>query len=262
MGVYMMSLNTFAITIRSIKTYIHRHKKETSVSDSFACIVNYTTMKSSILLLCALLSFAGSIYAFSTMGVPTRRSTMTMKRGGGGRGMKKNMLVDKPASGIGSASASGSSDTAGLSSTKWIQTPLSKNELSKVQDRKVSLLDTNVPKLKDGLTNPTGAVSVAKSNGETFCFSSSCPSCKIPLTKAKILGPSSSRPSSSAVACDFCKSAYDLKSGKKIEVSPEEAGGGLFAGIAQNLFKAQGNNDPLKLYQLGEKDGKLLISLE
>ena len=217
-------------------------------------------MKTSFLLL-SVLSLASSAGAFSTLGTPTRRSTMTMKRAGGGRGMKKNVAGNTSSGGMGSASASGSVDTAGFSSTKWIQTPVSKNELGKAQEGKVTLIDTNVPKLKDGLTNPTGAVSVAKQNGETFCFSSSCPSCKIPLTKAKILGPTSSR-ASPAVACDFCKSAYDLKTGKKIEVSPEEAGGGMFAGLAQGLFKAQGNNDPLKMYQLGEKGGKLLISLD
>ena len=53
----------------------------------------------------------------------------------------------------------------------------------------VQLIDTLVPALIDKQTNPTGAVSVVNFGETTYCFSSNCASCKIPLTKAKVLGP-------------------------------------------------------------------------
>jgi len=212
-------------------------------------------MKTSATIVGCALSLAATAGAFSTMNVlGTHRSTMTMKRAGPGGKKNINQALGNKPSGLGSGSA------APMPANNWIQTSITSTDFAKLPEGKIELLDTNVLTLKDSLTNPTGAVSVLKQNGETFCFSSSCPSCKIPLSKAKILEPTSSR-SSTVVACTFCKSAYDLKSGKKTEVSPDEAGGGIFAGLAQGLFKMQGKNDPLPMYQLGEKDGKLLISI-
>jgi nitrite reductase/ring-hydroxylating ferredoxin subunit len=122
------------------------------------------------------------------------------------------------------------------------------------QDGVVSLIDTNLPTLKNGATNPTGAVSVAKLNGNTYCFSVNCPQCKIPLTKAMLLdGPP-------RLACTFCKTTYDLKSGQKVETAPEVTGG-MLGGLVKNLFSAQ-EGGPLPLYKLGEKAGKVLIAFD
>ena len=196
--------------------------------------------------------------AYTSGAFGTRRSTMTMKRAGGSGKKLKQALETSKKGGMGSSSASSSS--AGFS-RNWISMPTENWNLSKLKEDKVELFDTNLVTLKDSMTNPTGAVSVLKHKGQTFCFGSSCPSCKIPLSGAKVLPVTSSRPSP-LLACNFCKSAFDLKTGQKSQVSAEEAGGGLFAGLAQSVFKASNNNDPLKTYQLGEKDGKILIALD
>lgn len=199
----------------------------------------------------SLLAFADA-YTFSTFA--TRRSTMTMKKAGRGR--------KKMSQAVGTSSSSPTEETSssGGFSRNWKSMPTAKWNLKQLQDNKVQLYDTNLETMKDKLTNPTGAVSVLKYNGGVFCFSSSCPSCKIPMTGAKVLPATSSRPTP-LIACNFCKSAYDLKTGAKTDAA-EETGGGLFAGLAQNLFKASNNNDPLKTYQLGEKDGQVLIAVD
>lgn len=196
--------------------------------------------------------------AYIMGGFVTRRSTMTMKRGGSTGKKLKQALADK-----GGMSSSSSSSTASAGSAKnWVSMPTENWNLSKLKEGKVELYDTNLQTLKDSMTNPNGAVSVLKHNGQTFCFESSCPSCKIPLTGAKVVPASSSQPSP-ALSCNFCKSSYDLKTGEKTELSAEETGGGgLFSGLAQTLFKASSNDDPLKTYQLGEKDGQILIALD
>lgn len=204
--------------------------------------------------LVSILSTLVAANGYSIMGAPTRRSTMTMRRG------KPGTQKKIPKQG-GFGDASDSPPAQGSPSQKWMPIPYSAADLGKAKEGKVELYDTEVETLVDSLTNPTGAVSVLKHDGETYCFSSSCPSCKIPLSGAKVLPATSSRPTP-LVACSFCKSAYDLKTGTKTEVSPEEAGGGLFAGLAKSMFKATGNTDPLPRYQLGEKDGKLLINIK
>jgi nitrite reductase/ring-hydroxylating ferredoxin subunit len=121
-------------------------------------------------------------------------------------------------------------------------------------DGTIGLIDTNLPTLKNGATNPTGAVSVAKSNGNTYCFGVNCPQCKIPLIKAMLLNDPP------RVACTFCKSTYDLKSGTKVEVAAEVSGG-VFGGLVKSLFSAQ-DGGPLPIYKLGEKGGKVVIALD
>lgn len=183
---------------------------------------------------------------------------MTMKQG-----EKASTKKIPKQGGFGDSSASSSSASSArqvASSTNWIAIPATTADVENVKEGKVQLIDTMADSLMDSLTNPTGAVSIAKYSGDIYCFSSSCPSCKIPMSGAKVLPVTPSR-SAPLIACTFCKNAYDLKSGKKTEVSPEEAGGGLFAGLAKSIFKSTGNGDPLPRYQLGEKDGKLLINV-
>ncbi|CAB9500253.1 expressed unknown protein [Seminavis robusta] len=212
-------------------------------------------MKTATVLPIALLAFASSVEAFTTNGLSVRQSTCTTLMARGGRGKK-----GKKSRG-GMDSAGQSATDPGVASANWVAIPAPAFDFSKAKDGKVELFDTNLVTLKDSLTNPTGAVSVLKHKGEVFCFDAACPSCKIPLAKATVLPVTSSRPTPT-LTCSFCKSSYDLRSGQKTEVSADEAGGGLFAGLAQNLFKASGNTDPLKIHQLGEKDGKMLITLD
>lgn len=187
----------------------------------------------------------------------TRRSTMVMRRGKAGGSQK----IPKQG-GFGGGDADTGPAPAQGSSRQWLPIPSTTADLGRTKEGKVELFDTQVDALVDSLTNPTGAVSILKHAGDTYCFSSSCPSCKIPMSGAKVLPATSSTRPSPLIACSFCKSAYDLKSGLKTEVSTEEVGGGLFAGLAKNIFKASSNNDPLPIYRLGEKDGKLLISIK
>ena len=187
------------------------------------------------------------------------RTTAMMARGGRGKKKVGDILGNNGEEGVESGSSSAAS-TGFATTANWFSMPTEPWDLSKAKEGKVELFDTNLITLKDSLTNPTGAVSVLRHKGEIFCFSSSCPSCKIPMSGAKVLPITSSRPSP-LIACTFCKSAYNLKSGRKTDVSADEIGGGMFAGFTKSLFKASGNNDPLRIFQLGEKDGNILINL-
>jgi hypothetical protein len=132
-----------------------------------------------------------SIHAYSTFGFTTRRSTMTMKRG---RGSFRKELE--------SPSSDSNSNSAGLRSRNWVDTKQSVKQLPTVEGQ-VSLIDTGAFLLVDKATNPTGAVGVVKYGPQTHCFSSSCPQCKIPMTKAKALPPSEETGKAPRIACDF-----------------------------------------------------------
>jgi nitrite reductase/ring-hydroxylating ferredoxin subunit len=124
----------------------------------------------------------------------------------------------------------------------------------------VGLVDTKAFLLVDKGTNPTGAVSVMKYGPETFCFSVSCPSCKIPLTKAKPLPPNEETNNKAPrLACDFCKATFNLKTGEQVMA---QAGRGIFGGLAKAVLSAQNDQSPLPVYKLAEKNGKILFNME
>lgn len=136
------------------------------------------------------------------------------------------------------------------------------------EENKVTLIDTNLITMKNAQTNPTGAVSVLKYQKQTYCFAINCPSCQIPLLKAKcvpIVNPMEGTKSSSlsappALQCDLCKATYNLKTGDKITDTTNIGDQpGLLGGIVKSLFSSKASG-PLKVYQLAEKNGKLLIS--
>ena len=189
--------------------------------------------------------------AYSPMGMPTTRSAMTMKRGrgsfqkeiGGGNG--------------GGMSSRGSTRSAGPIKN-WITVPKSSKKDLPKKEGQVSLLNTQAFLLVDKNTNPTGAVSVAKYEGQTYCFSASCPSCKIPMTKAKCLPASEETGTAPRVSCDFCKATFNLKTGEQVE-STESSG--FLGGIAKAVLSAQ-DSTPLPVYSLAEKDGKILFAMD
>ena len=198
--------------------------------------------------------------AYSTFGVTTRRSTMSMRRGRGGS-------LKKEIGSTGGFTSSSKKSTGGArapaassgSSRNWQIIPNQTTAALPKNDGKVVLMETNLENFKDNVANPTGAIAMIQTDGETFCFSSSCPSCKIPLTKAKALPPNDETKNSGnapRISCDFCKSTYNLKTGEKLQA--QEATG-LFGGIAKSVLSAK-ESGPLPTYQLGEKDGKILIS--
>ena len=123
----------------------------------------------------------------------------------------------------------------------------------------VKLIDTNVPKLIDKNTNPTGAVSIVNINTQTYCFSSSCASCKIPLPKAEILSPNDETNNvDPRLRCDFCGAAYNLRSGVRLTKKDGSEGwkpmGFLFGNGADT-------EKPLPVYALGERGGKVYINV-
>lgn len=179
-----------------------------------------------------------------------------MKRGRGS--FEKEFGEEKPA-GLKSSPGSGMSDSVGYSSSRWVpvQGVNSIKELP-TEEGKVMLMDTMAPALKNGATNPTGAVAVTKYGQATYCTAVACPSCKIPLNKAKILEPSDETGRDPRIVCDFCAATFNLRTGERIT---SEGGNGIFGGIRKALFSAQ-SSDNLKVYALGEKDGKVLINLD
>ena len=192
---------------------------------------------------------------YSTFGVTTRRSTMSMKRGRGS--FKKEV----GSSGFSSSSSSSSSSRSSSAPTKrnWQLIPNQTTDALPKTEGKVVLMETNLESFKDSVANPTGAIAMIKTDGETFCFSSSCPSCKIPLTKAQVLpanDETAKTGKSPRIACDFCKATYNLKTGEKLK---SQEATGLFGGIAKSVLSSQ-SSGPLPIYQLGEKDNQILIS--
>lgn len=171
-----------------------------------------------------------------------------------GRGSFKNELDDD-----GMSSKSFSSDDSYMSGGRnWIQTKSKVKDLPQ-EEGQVGLIETGAFLLVDKATNPNGAVSVVKYGPETFCFSVNCPKCKIPMTKAQTLPPNEETQNKDPrIACDFCKSSFNLKTGAP--VAAQEAAG-IFGSIAKAVMSAQ-DTTPLPVYTLGEKNGKVLFSME
>ena len=174
-------------------------------------------------------------------------SSLTMRRGRGGLGKDIGGGVNK-STGLG---MSASDDFV----SRWCKLP--PGSMLPTEENKVGLIETNLPTLKNAQVNPNGAVSVLKYKEQTYCFSSSCPSCKIPLTKAKAQDPAEGE-TAPRLVCDFCKSIYSLGNGDKLGTQKAE---GLFGGLMSSIISANSGGDlPLPLYKLGEdKNGNLMI---
>jgi len=126
------------------------------------------------------------------------------------------------------------------------------------EENKVQLVETMAPQLMNSQINPSGAVSVVNFDGKTYCFSSSCSSCKIPLSKAKVFPPTEETGDHPRLACDFCSATFNIRTGEKVS----EAGGtgGLFGGVVKGLMGSK-PTDVLPTYDLGEKNGQVFINL-
>ena len=122
---------------------------------------------------------------------------------------------------------------------------------------KVKIVETMVPALMDKATNPTGAVAVVKYGPNTYCTSISCASCKIPMTKARVLEANEETNPDPRLSCDFCSATYNLRTGERV-TSVEK--GGLMGGIVKGLFSKADTNS-LPVYELGESKGKVVINL-
>jgi len=125
-------------------------------------------------------------------------------------------------------------------------------------ENSVQLVETKAQQLMNAQVNPNGAVSVVNYEGKTYCFSSSCPSCKIPLTKGKVFEPNEETGDEPRLSCGFCSATFNIRTGEK--VSDAEGTGGLLGGIVKGLMGAK-PTESLPTYDLGEKNGKVLINL-
>lgn len=199
----------------------------------------------------AALGFASTLAPRTPPRSSDASSALSMAKGGRGglsvSGDGKSKL-SKPKSLTGSGSEGGAAAAGG----EW--TPTSIPSISSLPKEKnvVKLVDTNVPALIDRNTNPTGAVSVVNYEDKTYCVSSSCGSCQIPLTKAKVLDGNDETGGEARLQCDFCGATYDLRTG-----SPVQKEGGKLLGF---LF-SKNEKASLPVYGLGERGGKVFLKL-
>jgi len=143
--------------------------------------------------------------------------------------------------------------------TNWVEVKgvSSMTDLPQVENE-VRLVDTMADQLINKGTNPTGAVSVVNFEGKTYCFASSCACCAIPLAKAKVLPPNDETGGTNPrLSCDFCKTTYNIRTGAKVENAEKP---GIIGGVVVGLF-SKSDKIPLPIYDLGEKNGQVLINL-
>jgi nitrite reductase/ring-hydroxylating ferredoxin subunit len=174
--------------------------------------------------------------------VPDGGASGTGGNGGNRLGKPKSIRGSEPSSKGGGYSAN------------WIQTTIPSIKSLPQERDVVRVIETGVPALIDRGTNPNGAVSIVnRDNGRTYCFSSSCSSCKIPLTKATVLGPNDeTNGMDDRIQCDFCGATYNLRTGTPVKEEGGKALGFLFSGS---------KGTPLPVYGLGEQGGKVYINL-
>lgn len=134
----------------------------------------------------------------------------------------------------------------------WAQTSIPSIDALLGEKDAVKLVDTNVASLINKQTNPTGAVSIVNHGDKTYCFSSSCASCKIPLAKAAVLDGNDETGDDARLQCDFCGATYNLRTGE-----PVTKEGGKLMGF---LF-SKSKDVPLPVYGLGVQGGKVFINV-
>jgi len=189
-----------------------------------------------------------------------KRNTILFARAKGKASKNKKNQNESKAFGNPKSTAS-----AATSSTPGSWMPISgiksMKDIDTTSDSKIQVVETNVSKLIDPRTNPTGAVCVTNYNKNLYCFSASCASCQIPLTKAKLLPPNDETNNNfPRIQCNFCSATYNVRTGE--QVKSDESSGGLFSGIVKNIYSAQKKEDTvLPTYDLGEKNGQVLIKV-
>ena len=79
------------------------------------------------------------------------------------------------------------------------------------------------------------------------------------MLKAKVLPPNDETDNKAPrVACDLCKSTYNLKTGEKVA---SDGSTGILGGIAKAVLGAKEEGD-MAIYQLGEKDGNIMFNMK
>ena len=199
-------------------------------------------LSSIVLLLCA-----AAVSAFAPALQQSSSTTALYAKGRrGGLTSSGNSKLNKPKS-IGGSET----ETDSKPKSNWVQTSIPGIKSLPSEKNVVKLVDTQVPSLINKQTNPTGAVSIVNYGDKTYCFSSGCASCQIPLTKGKVLDPTDETNGEARLQCDFCGATYNLRTGAPVE----KEGGKLFG----FLFSKSEAKD-LPVYGLGEQGGKMFIN--
>ena len=196
----------------------------------------------------ATLLCASAVQAFapSTGLSPTSQSALFARRGKGLSIDGTNNKLNKP------KSISGDSSGGTTARANWLETSIgSISELPK-EKNKVNLVETDVPALVDGNTNPRGAVSVVNYEDNTYCFSAACAKCQVPMTKSTVLEPTAETGSDPRLQCDLCGSTYNMKTGDVVENAGGKMLGFIFGAMEEK---------PLPTYALGEQSGKVYLSI-
>lgn len=174
-------------------------------------------------------------------------SALSMARRGKGLSGVGGDKRSKPQSIAGSEPSQGAT-----AKSNWAQTTIPSISSLPQEKDSVQLVETNVPSLVDKNTNPAGAVSIVNHGDKTYCFSSSCASCKIPLAKAAVLDGNDETGDDARLQCDFCGATYNLRTGE-----PVTKEGGKLMGF---LF-SKSKDVPLPVYGLGVQGGKVFINV-
>jgi nitrite reductase/ring-hydroxylating ferredoxin subunit len=201
-------------------------------------------LSSFVLLLCAaaVSGFAPALQQQSSSALYMAKGRRGSLTGAGG-----NSKLNKP-------NSIGGSETDSESKPKnnWVKTSIASIKSLPSEKNVVTLVDTQVPSLINKQTNPTGAVSIVNYNDKTYCFSSGCASCQIPLTKARVLEPNDETNNEARLQCDFCGATYNLRTGEPVQKESGKMLGFLFS-------KSEGKELPV--YGLGEQGGKVFINI-
>mmetsp|Transcript_20257 Transcript_20257/g.28948 ORF Transcript_20257/g.28948 Transcript_20257/m.28948 type:complete len:203 (+) Transcript_20257:132-740(+) len=194
-----------------------------------------------------LLTCAATVSGFAPV-LPEQSSSALMAKGRrGGLSSGGNSKLNKPKS-IGGSET----DAESKPKSNWVQTSIPSIKSLPSEKNVVKLVDTQVPSLINKQTNPTGAVSVVNYEDKTYCFSSSCASCQIPLTKGNVLAPTDETNNEARLQCDFCGATYNLRTGAPVE----KEGGKLFG-----FLFSKTESKELPVYGLGEQGGRVFINV-
>jgi len=185
-------------------------------------------------------------------------TALMMAKASGRKGsIRKNMEGSKKSGGKGIGGGNAFMDK----NTNWLPVKgiSSAADLpTETEGNTIKLADTYADVLMDGATNPNGAVCIIAYGGKTYCCAVNCPTCKIPMDKSTMYEPNIETDNvDPRLCCSFCKATFNLRTGAQIENADRA---GIMGGIVKGLFSAS-SKTPMKTYELGEKNGQIVINL-
>jgi len=216
-----------------------------------------TISRSTFTLLTAIVAIVVSTEAYVAFPGHTRSMGNTILMAKGRKGSLKRNVDDSSGMGASKGLGKGVAKKSGRT-TNWVPVKgISSSADLPTENGAIKLIDTYADDIMDGATNPNGAVCVVNFGGKTYCSEVNCSTCKIPLNKALILAANDETGDDPRICCNFCKTTHNLRTGERL-ANAESAG--LVGGIVKGLFSAS-DTAPLKTYELGEKNGQIVINL-